>query len=180
MPCYVLDASTLVNLLCGWGGLEELPTIGSWKIGDIALGEVQYVREYAANGVIERKSLTAAAIVADGSLQKLSLDTEAENEAFIGFATELDDGEAQALALALHRGCILVTDDRPAARLAKDLPTPVATMGTPEVLAAWAGSDPEKLRRLPEIVRRVAALGPFQLKRSALQYDWWQRQLATT
>lgn len=180
MPCYVLDASTLVNLLCGWGGLAELSSIGgSWKIGNAALGEVQYVREHAANGAIERKPLTATAIVAEGSLQELSLDSEAENQSFINFATELDDGEAQALALALHRGCVLVTDDRPAARVARDLDKPVVTMGTPEVLIAWAGSDPEKLRRLPEVVRRIAVLGPFQLKRGAPQYEWWQKQLET-
>jgi len=179
MPCYVLDASTLVNLLCGWGGLAELSDIGgSWRIGQIALAEVQYVREFGAGGDIERKPVTAAAIVADGAMQELSLDSAAEHEAFINFATELDDGEAQALALAQHRGCILVTDDRPAARVAKGLPIPVATMGTAEALIAWAGSDAERLRRLPGIVRRISALGPLQIKRTAPSYEWWQRQLA--
>lgn len=178
MPCYVLDASTLVNLLCGWGGLAELSEIGGdWKIGGIALGEVKFVRKFSAAGQIERKPLTATEILVHGALQELSLGSEPETESFINFATELDDGEAQALALSLHRGCILVTDDRPAARVARELPSPVTTMGTPEVLMAWAGSNPERERQLGEIVRRISALGPFQLKRTAPNYEWWQRHL---
>lgn len=178
MSHYVLDACALVNLHCGWGGLAELQDFGdSWSIGEIALGEALFVRDFDASGVMVKVMLDAAAVVAQGRLNVTSLGNAQEHASFIDFAAELDDGEAQALALAMHRKRVLVTDDRPAIRVAGGPGVGVKTMGTPELLLAWADADPKHHARLPEVVRRVAVLGPFQLRRTSPHYDWWQALL---
>jgi len=179
MSHYVLDACALVNLHCGWGGLAELRNFGaSWSIGDTALKEAMFVRDFDANGDICKLTLDPAAVVAHGNLQILSLDTPAEHASLIEFAAELDDGEAQALSLALHRKRILVTDDRPAIRVASAPSIAVQTKGTPEILMVWANANSEHQRRLPQVVRRISILGPFQLKKSSQHYGWWQALLA--
>ncbi len=178
MDHYVLDACALVNLRCGWGGVAELRSFGeSWSIGDIALSEALYVREFDAHGEIGKVTLNADAVVIQGGLNVLSLAGAQEHESFIEFAAELDDGEAQALAFAMHRKRVLVTDDRPAIRVAGGPSVEVRTVGTPELLLAWADADPKHYARLSEVVRRVAALGPFQLRKSSPHYDWWQALL---
>jgi predicted nucleic acid-binding protein len=178
MGHYVLDACALVNLYCGWGGLAELLGFGdSWNVGEIALGEALYVREFDASGGMVKVTLDAGAVVAQGRLHVLSLGSAQEHASFIEFARELDDGEAQALALALHHKRVLVTDDRPAIRVAGGPSVEVRTMGTPELLRAWADADPKRRARLPEVVRRVAMLGSFQLRKTSPHYDWWQALL---
>lgn len=177
MSHYILDACALINLQCGWGGLAELRTFGTcWSIGDTALKEALFVRDFDRNGDICRVTLDPYAVVSDGNLQILTLDGVPELTSLVEFALEIDDGEAQALALALHRERILVTDDRPAVRIASGL-TGVQTMGTPEILMAWVDSNPQQRHRLPAIVRRMSVLGPFQLKKSSPHYGWWQALL---
>lgn len=179
MSHYLLDACALVNLYCGWGGLRELRKFGaSWSVGSTALTEAVYVRDYDVTGSIHKLTLDPTAVVSDGNLQLLSLDTTEEHASLMEFAAEVDDGEAQALSLALHRRRILVTDDRPAIRIANALPLAVQTMGTPEVLMAWAATNTDRQRQLPQVVRRISTLGPFQLKKSSPHYDWWQTLLA--
>jgi hypothetical protein len=51
------------------------------------------------------------------------------------------------------------------------------TMGTPEILIAWANANSESQRRLPQVVRRISILGPFQLKESSPHYGWWHAVL---
>lgn len=179
MDDYLLDACGLVNLYCGWGSLMELRNFGAtWSIGGAALQEVQFVREFDADGNIYKKRIDSAVIVAEGNIQVLSLGSAEESASLIEFASELDDGEAQALSLAKHRGRILVTDDRPAKRLAADPKIAVKTVGTPEILMAWGNSSVERRRQLPAVVRRVSFLGPFQLRTSSLHYAWWQGLLS--
>jgi predicted nucleic acid-binding protein len=178
MSDYLLDACALVNLYCGWGGLKELQDFGaSWSIGDTALKEAMFVRDFDANGGIHKVTLDPAAVVANGNLQVLSLRDAGEHASLIEFAMELDDGEAQALSLALHRKRVLVTDDRPAVRVASAPHVVVQTMGMPEILMAWGNTNTECRRRLPEVVRRVSVLGAFQLKNNPPHYRWWQTLL---
>ena len=116
-------------------------------------------------------------VVADGNLQVLTLDGVPELASLVEFALELDDGEAHAMSLAFNRKRILVTDDRPAVRVASG-PAGVQTMGTPEILIAWVDSNPQQRQRLPAVVRRMTVLGPFQLKKSSPHYGWWQALLS--
>lgn len=178
MSQYILDACALINLHCGWGGLSELRTFGtSWSIGDTALREALFVRDFDFNGDICRVTLDPQAVVDSGNLQVLTPNNAPELASLVEFALELDDGEAQAMSLALHRERILVTDDRPAVRVASG-PAGVQTMGTPGILIAWVDSNPQQRHRLPAVVRRMSVLGPFQLKKSSAHYGWWQALLS--
>ncbi len=47
--------------------------------------------------------------------------TESESESYVEHAAYVDDGEAQALAIAQHRSVPLLTDDRAGFRRARSL-----------------------------------------------------------
>jgi predicted nucleic acid-binding protein len=179
MGHYILDACALVNLHCGWSGLRELQTFGlSWSIGETALSEALFVRDFAENGGLRKVTLDAPTVIADGKLNVLSIEGSAEINSLVEFAAELDDGEAQALSMALHRKLVLVTDDRPGVRVAGAAHVAVPTMGTPGILMEWVRVNPECRARLPDVIRRIGILGPFQLRRNSPHYAWWQALLS--
>ena len=57
---------------------------------------------------------------------------------FIDLATELDDGEAMTLALAIHRAHTVATDDRKAIRL---LANRCPLLTTPNLIKTWVDHD---------------------------------------
>lgn len=178
MGHYVLDCCALINLHCGWGGLGELRAFGtSWSIGETALAETDYVREFDAEGQLRKIVLGPAALVAESGLLLLKLQNDAEQASLVEFAQVVDDGEAEALALSLHRQRWLVTDDRLAIRLAARANVAVQTIETPEVLKTWAGTDEQRLLRLPEVIRRITILAKFQPRADSNHYSWWQNHL---
>lgn len=179
MGHYLLDCCSLINLHCGWGGLNELRGFGeSWSVGETVLSEAGYAREFDAEGQLKKVYFVPTALIAEGGLLLLSPEDEAEQASLVEFAQLVDDGEAEALALALHRRLCLVTDDRPAIRAANRADVAVQTVETPELLKVWAGTDEERLRRLPDVVRRITILAKFQPRTDSPHYLWWQTLLA--
>lgn len=179
MGHYVLDCCSLINLHCGWGGLSELRGFGgSWSIGETVLSEAGYAREFDAEGQLKKVYFVPAELIEEAGLLLLSPEGEAEQASMVEFAQVVDDGEAEALAFARHRQLWLVTDDRPAIRLASRANVAVKTLETPELLKVWAGTDEERLRRLSDIVRRITILAKFQPRTDSPHYLWWQTLLA--
>lgn len=87
--------------------------------------------------------------IASGTLARTSLDP-AETATYVGLAIEVDDGEAQVLAVGHHRGLAVATDDRRARRVATRLA--VGVLSTPELVIAWS-RDP---RTVPtDVVRAI-------------------------
>ncbi len=178
MGHYILDACALVNLHCGWGGLRELQSFGaSWSVGETALREAMFVRDFADNGELRKVTLDIPTMISEGKLQVVSPLGAMEHDSLVEFAMDLDDGEAQALSIALHRKLVLVTDDRPGIRLASAPHVTVPTMGTPDILMEWVKANPQRRALLPEVIRRISILGPFQLRKSSPHYAWWHATL---
>ena len=105
-------------------------------------------------------------------------ETEQEIEDYVNFAVEVDDGEAQALAIAKHRGFVLLTDDRKATKLAQRPDVAVCTTSTPDVLQSWGQLDPGNEARLHAVVRRIAVLARFSPHKDSPDYAWWRAVLS--
>lgn len=86
-------------------------------------------------------------------------ETEQEIEDYVNFANEVDDGEAQALAIAKHRSFMLVTDDRKAVKVAQRPDVAVRTTSTPNILQSWGQMDPGNEARLHEVVGAHCSVG---------------------
>lgn len=71
----------------------------------------------------------------DGALTKTALSRE-EIRLFVHLARQVDDGEAQVLAVCANRSLAVATDDRKAQRVATEMGLTVTT--TPELVMAWA------------------------------------------
>lgn len=176
MSEHIIDCCSLINLYTGWGGLAELRGIGlNWYLCEAVLKEAEHTREYGEDGQSELVPLDFRPLMEGNLIHIVSPANDRELDDYINFATEVDDGEAQALAIARHRGLTLLTDDRKAIRLASRPDIQVPTISTAGVLQVWANLHPENGRQLPYILSRIEALARFSPRRNSSDYEWWVR-----
>lgn len=175
MRGYILDCCTLLNLYCGWGGIRELSSVlGPWTIGQRALSEAQYARDFAGDGIIKAIPLGPESILEQHAISVFSVESDSEIELFVEMANRLDDGEAECIALAAERSLTLCTDERLAQNEAAARGIEIAT--TPQILEAWASASPSRREQLPSIVSRIEILARFTPHRSSPHLDWWRSQ----
>lgn len=178
MDDHIIDCCSLLNLYTGWRGLEELRELRrTWYVCDAVLNEAEYTREYGADGVPVLIPLDMKGLTQSGLLQATRPETEAEIDDFVGFACEVDDGEAQALAIAKNRGFVLLTDDRKAARIAQRPDVAVRVTSTAKILQAWAKLDTSNEPRLRNVIERISALARFSPRIDSPDYPWWKGYL---
>jgi hypothetical protein len=176
MDDHIIDCCSLLNLYTGWGGLTELRDLRrTWHICEAVLNEMEYTREYGPDGAPVLIPLDMSALCQLGPLLPARPETEREIEDYVNFASEVDDGEAQALAIAKHRGFVLLTDDRRAIKFAQRLDVAVRTTSTANILQAWAQLNPRNETRLYKVIPRIAALARFNPRPDSPEYAWWKR-----
>lgn len=175
MDDHVVDCCSLLNLYTGWGGLAELRVLHrTWHVCDAVLSEAEYTREYAEDGSHVPVPINMKALVSEGLLLPARPETERELEDFVGFASEVDDGEAQALAIAKNRGFVLLTDDRRAAAVARRPDVGVRIISTASILQSWAQLDRVNEARLLEVISRISVLARFAPRADSAEYAWWR------
>lgn len=178
MNDHIIDCCSLLNLYTGWGGLTELRDLRwTWHICEAVLNEAEYTREYGPDGVPILIPLDMSTLTQHGLLLPARPETEREINDYVDFASEVDDGEAQALAIAKHRGLVLLTDDRKAAKLAQQPDVGVRTTSAAKVLQAWGQLALKNEVRLHEIIVRIAVLARFDLHIDSPDYAWWNGYL---
>ncbi len=172
----LLDCCSLLNLYASrrmMEGLQAVPV--RCVVVDIVVGEAGYVlRGGGGEDASEREPVDLQPLVAQGSLEVWQLETEAEYASFIGFAAEIDDGEAATCALALHRAGIIVTDDRKTHRImARSVPE-ATVITTSQLLKYWADArrpDDTDLRAMLHDIQTRARFVPG--KQDPL-IAWWE------
>ena len=173
---HIIDCCSLLNLSTGWRGLADLRELRrTWYVCEAVLNEAEYTREYGADGVPVLIPLDITGLIQSGILHSARPETEAEIDDYVSFACEVDDGEAQALAIAKHRGFVLLTDDRKAAKIAQRPDVAVRITSTAKIPQAWAQLDTRNEARLREVIPRIAALAKFGPGMDSPDYEWWGR-----
>ena len=174
MPARIVDACCLINLYASEKPIEIVRAFGAeFFVPDRVRGEALTIRRPAEDDVAKYVSepidLTEAL---DASiLQECRVEGRTENEDFVRYAMELDDGEAACLAIAKQRGWVVATDDRKAIRLATAERIDVIT--TPELMHRWAEVAKPKDEEVAEALRRIERFARFRLGKSAKHSQWW-------
>jgi len=173
MDAFVINACCMINLFAAGGLRSRLSVIGgTWYVPSVVATESLYVHEEGLDGTISRVSIELQTLLNDHTLLPCTVENAAELDLYVDLATQIDDGEAMALAIARMRGWTLATDDRKAGRLAAELSVSVLT--TPDLMKRWADSaspDPSELQRVLCRIEQLAAFAPSS--RHPL-YDWWR------
>ncbi len=177
----LLDACCVLNLYAG-RCLRDLLRAGLRRhaVVERVVSKSLYVRSpptgatEAQAGEEEREAVDLLPFFTEGLLSVLTIETEQEAAAFVGFATQLDDGEAMTCALARERGMAVATDDRKAQRVLQALAPPIPVLSTAALIKEWAdstGVEPDRLREILTAIRERAQFVPG--RHDPLQ-TWWE------
>lgn len=172
----IIDCCSLLNLYAGWGDLRALAAFDDvWHVGEAVLREAQYIWQFAPDGSRSQVPIDLQTPVAEGLLNVVQPESDAELDAYVEFASELDDGEAQAMAIAMHRGFILLTDERKALQIAQRADVAVRTITTSQVLQKWVEQSAANVVQLPEVLRSIEVRARFRPRQDTPDGEWWEQ-----
>lgn len=159
----LLDASVILNLIAAGPSMAIIESLGcNCFICTAAASEAIYIR--GDDPVQPPQAVSIEPWVQSSLVVVVSPEGSREEELYVRFAADLDDGEAMSLAICHARGHALATDDRKARRLARSLtPTAVDLLSTAEILHRWAdktATEGEALRRVIEAIENRARFRP--------------------
>jgi hypothetical protein len=174
----VLDACCLINLLAS-GKLAEIAAAGRHRfyIPSLVAAETLYVRQCAPDNPqrLVPCGVDLGPLIAGGTLVASDLQRD-DVERFVRLASDLDDGEAAAIAIAAGRKWTLATDDRVAARAAAALEVPM--LATAEILRAWSEIAALSPAEIGAVLADVQRFGRFRPRAGSAECDWWRQCLA--
>ena len=168
----LLDACVMINVAASGVPLGELASRNrvTFAMARLAAAEVLYLAPVDEGGTPERINVMGYARRGDLRLADLTLD---EQSTFLKLARDVDDGEAATLAVSLHRGWAVATDDRKAQRLAHAAEPPIALVTTSALLHSWADGHDEPAERVSDVLRRIERRAAFVPRRSDPNRNWW-------
>lgn len=173
----IIDSCCTINLYSAGEIVSFLSVLDdTFYVPSIVVEESLYViRPDQDDPQKVREKVDLSAAFDAGVLRRCDLENDVENELFVQFASQSDDGEAVCLAIAKNRGWSVATDDRKAQRLAVESGIPVVT--TPELVKRWADTSKASDEEISVVVRRVRDCARFIPREGSTLYDWWMARL---
>jgi predicted nucleic acid-binding protein len=166
------DACVLINLLAT-DRLEEIAHHLAYQfaIAWSVAAETIYLRRPADNS---REQADLRTHVVSGLTRVLDVETELEQNRYLYYATELDDGEAMSLALAEGRRLEIATDDRKARRMVAAEGLSIKLWSTIDILKAWERIGSISPQEVKDTLTKISSRARFRPKGCA----WWDKRLA--
>jgi hypothetical protein len=174
----VLDGCCLINLLAVEGPLRELPPMG-WRgmVPEVVRQETLFLRSYDSDGKPVREPIDLTPWLDAGHIEVVQPAGADELSAYVGFAAEVDDGEAMALAIARTRHWRLASDDRKALRIAAR--EGIGAVTTPELMQAWATAAAPGPGEVAAALRRIEQRARFLPPANHPLSAWWRAMART-
>ena len=169
----LLDACAVLSLYATRRMADILAAaLDRCAVVDLVEQEALYVRRLVEGEVVQ-EPVDLRPLVGSGALSVMAAESEAELQTYIDLAVDLDDGEALTAAVAIHRGGLLVTDDRKAERL---LAGRVRLRSTLAVIKDWADATAVAPATLLAVLTDVYDRGYQPPARHPLK-SWWDASI---
>lgn len=171
----LLDACSLINLYATGHLAEILATIPArCVITDVVVRESLYLRRGATgNKADEREPIDLRPMLDAGLLEVVSSDDDDELLTYIDLTTEVDEGEAMSIALAIHRGWRVMTDDRKARRIASE--REIGCVSSLEALRHWGEGSAKSTPVLRGALRAIEQQARWAPGRAHPLAEWWKQ-----
>ncbi len=170
----ILDTYVLINLLATGRVAEIVRVIAPSRMVCSAVSEESlYLRPLEAEGRPEHVDLQT--LITAGVLTLCQIEGGAEEDLYVTYALELDDGEAMSLAIAQSRNLVLATDERKARRIARENVPQLSIISTAEIVRAWA--EGKERRDIIAVMRSILARARFRPADSDPLALWWNEML---
>lgn len=182
-PLTLLDACAVVSLYATRRMADIVRVVsGNVAVVDVVASESQFVfRGGSGEDAREREPIDLSRFIEDGALSVLSTEVEEELLTFIDLTQVFSrhgrggQGEAMTASVAIHRQCIVVTDDRKATRLLTE--KGVALRTSLDLIKSWSEQEELELKTLREVLVDLRQRGTYEPHRSHPLRGWWERGL---
>lgn|SRR5882724_2134620 len=170
----VIDTCVLINLLATTRVAEIVQVISPCRlVCPVVKGESLYLRSPDLDGQPEPVDL--APLFEANVFASCVIESQLDEELYVGYSLELDDGEAMSLAIAQSRNLALCTDDRKARRVIAENAPALSLLSTPQIVNAWAeGRDPVEVAVVIRAIHTRARFCPSDTDPLAA---WWNMHL---
>ncbi len=170
----VLDADVLMNLVASGHASEVAGALSCHALlCPRPRAEALYLRLESGG----QEEISLGPMLRDGTLVPAEMSPD-EIEMYVELASVIDDGEAQALAVAAVRNLRLVTDDRKARREAGA--RKVVILSTPELMRNWADVTKANDNRLATALRNIETRASYRPSAQHPLREWWDKCLQRT
>jgi len=167
-----LDACVLINL-CATDRVAEIATTLDVRfvIARQVSDEAMYLRPPPA---CEQPPtpIDVAGLAADGTVEIVDLRRE-ELVTFVAAAGTLDDGEAATLAISIHRGLKLATDDRAALRLIASEHPELNVVRTSQLMRGYSERAGLSAAQVAAYLAAIEHRASFVPSPSDPTAEWW-------
>lgn len=171
----VFDTSFGLNLLATGVSVAVLETLeGKCFVCSAVIDEAIYIR--SDDPTQPREAISANPWLQAGLVDVISPNDPLEEELYVQFAADLDDGEAMSLAICRARGYALATDDRKARRIAGEQALPsVPLLSTSQIIHHWASRTGTTAEELKRVLSAIEIRARFIPPHGDPLREWWIR-----
>jgi len=168
----ILDTCVLINLLASGEAEAILRSLGvDCHVCAAVSRETMYLRSEGLQG--QREPIDLSPLFASEILHLCDPQGQAEEDLYVGYAADLDDGEAMSLAISQSRGYCLATDDRKTRKLARETGLNIVFLTTTEILRVWAELNGPAPAKLATTIQRISNRARFVPSPEDPNYSWW-------
>ena len=171
----LLDACCVINC-CASGQflaiLKSLPAeiVVTTVVQERELKTLQRLEEEVNDAVSEFE-----AAIQEGLLKIVDFESEEEEESFVNYAVEFDDGESASCAIAVHRQWAIATDDNKVIKfLQKNFPH-LQILSTPEIIKHWSEKQSVDSLVLSKVLNAIRIKGRYVPPKNDPLRNWWQK-----
>jgi len=174
----LLDACAVVSLFATRRMDDILAAAhGRFAVADIVSREAQFVfRGGSGPDAREREPVELQPLIECGKLDVAATDDEETLFTFIDLAQQIDEGEAMTGAIAFHRRCTVVTDDKKAIRVLTAHGVPI--LSTLDIVKQWVEHESIDAATLGKVLSDLRDRGHYEPPRTHPLRAWWDQSIA--
>ena len=169
----ILDACCILNF-CASGQflaiLKSLPAeiVVTTVVQERELTTLQKLQEEENDAVLEFETA-----ITQGLLKVVDFASEEEEESFVNYAADLDDGEAATFAIAVHRKWAVATDDDKAIKFIKRIFPNLQILSTPKIIKHWSEQERIDFSVLSKVLNTIRIKGRYIPPKNHPLRNWW-------
>jgi predicted nucleic acid-binding protein len=169
----ILDACCILNF-CASGQflaiLKSLPAeiIVTTVVQERELKTLQKLQEEENDAVLEFETA-----ITQGLLKVVDFASEEEEESFVNYAADLDDGEAATFAIAVHRKWAVATDDDKGIKFMQNNFSHLQILSTPEIIKHWSEQERIDFSVLTKVLNTIRIKGRYIPPKNHPLRNWW-------
>ena len=169
----VLDTCVLINLLAS-GEIENILKVAAQRSFICSAVEKESIYLRSEDPAADHEAINLLPLVNNGVLIFCQVEAPDEEQLYVNYAVQLDDGEAMALAIALTRNWGLATDEKKARHLYKEaVGNDNSLTTTSQLIRSWVEAESISDEYLKLVLLRIERRAFYRPSNWDLNNEWW-------